>query len=95
VNARSAPQTNNEVCPTGVSQEQGERHWTELSQEELEAKYPDYPSKTVKDIALLNRKLGHIIDDMVVLDRRVEVISAAVEALQTFAENSKKKSDST
>jgi hypothetical protein len=81
VNARSAPQVNNEECPTGSHRERG-GGWTELSEEELEAKYPDYPTKLVKDTALLDRKLSHMIDDMAALDRRVDALSAAVETLQ-------------
>jgi hypothetical protein len=59
-----------------------ERHWTELSQEELEAKYSDYPTRVTRDFGIIDRKLSHMIDDMVALDSRVGALSAVVETLQ-------------
>jgi Zn-finger domain-containing protein len=72
-------QISNKFCET---KEREERHWTELSQEELEAKYPDYPTCTAKDTALLERKFDHMINDLIDLDSRVDALSATVKTLQ-------------
>jgi len=104
VNARSASQSNNELCPTGSNTGELERpddeklggrnHWSNLTVEELKAKYPDFPTGMEGKVELLGRVTKDLVKTIDYLNRKVGCIDTAVEVLQTIQESKSKKGES-